>query len=127
MRSECLRASGGTSVFIPSDLQSTYLPLNTELEAVAVTTWCPNKLTICSIYIPPSHTLTECELVDLIYQLPSPFIIVGDFNAHNEMWGSTKSFGKGNVVQNVINITGICLLNSGSNTHFNISSGSFPP
>ncbi|KAG5866603.1 hypothetical protein JTB14_018031 [Gonioctena quinquepunctata] len=89
IRSECLRASGGTSVFISSDLYSTYLPLNTDFEAVAVTTWSPNKLTICSIYIPPSHTLTECELVDLIYQLPPPFIIVGDFNAHNEMWGST--------------------------------------
>ncbi|XP_072384414.1 uncharacterized protein [Diabrotica undecimpunctata] len=101
------------------------LPLITNLEAIVITTYCSNKLTICSIYIPPNHSLKEEELLDLIFQLPQPFILTGNFNAHNSMWGSQSTFGRGKVVENIINFTNSCLLNTGSNTHFNISSGSF--
>ncbi|XP_050505261.1 uncharacterized protein LOC126883649 [Diabrotica virgifera virgifera] len=114
-------------MFISSDLKSSLLPLTANLEAVAVPTWCPNKITICSIYIPPppDHPLNEKELVDLIFQLPHPYLLVGDFNAHNIIWGSPHTFGKGKVIENVLNCSDTFLLNTGSETHFNISSGSF--
>lgn len=80
---------------------------------------------MCSIYIPPNHCLKEDELANLIFQLPHPYILVGDFNAHNNLWGSNSTYGKGKIVENVINCTNACLLNTGSNTHLNFSSGSF--
>ncbi|KJV98875.1 hypothetical protein RAMDARK_1872 [Rickettsia amblyommatis str. Darkwater] len=30
------------------------------------------------------------ELQGLVGQLPQPFLILGDFNAHHPMWGSTR-------------------------------------
>lgn len=125
IRENCNRASGGTSIFTSNELFSSLLPLTTDLEAIAVTIWCPNKLTVCSIYIPPNYSLTEVELVNLIFQLPHPYILVGDFNAHNNLWGSNSTSGRGRTIENIINCSSSCLLNTGSNTHLNISFGSF--
>lgn len=83
IRNTNTKASGGASIFLSSDIYLKELPLNTNLEAVAVCAWCPKKVTICNVYIPPRYNLTDSELRDLMKQLPTPFIIVGDFNGHN--------------------------------------------
>uniref|UniRef100_A0A6P7FRD5 Uncharacterized protein LOC114331866 n=1 Tax=Diabrotica virgifera virgifera TaxID=50390 RepID=A0A6P7FRD5_DIAVI len=41
------------------------------------------------------------------------------------MWGSNHTSNKGKTIENVINCTGSCILNTGSNTHLNFSSGTF--
>ncbi|XP_072398259.1 uncharacterized protein [Diabrotica undecimpunctata] len=41
------------------------------------------------------------------------------------MWGSDKTFGRGKVIENVLNCSSTCLLNTGSSTYCNISSGTF--
>ncbi|XP_072403009.1 uncharacterized protein [Diabrotica undecimpunctata] len=41
------------------------------------------------------------------------------------MWGSSRTFGRGKVVENIIDCTSSCILNTGSHTHFNIASGAF--
>lgn len=125
LRTSFVRASGGASIFVTSDCFSRELPILTNLEAVAVEVWCPQKITICSVYIPPSYNLTEAEVQDLIRQLPNPFIIVGDFNAHSAMWGSENTFGRGKIIENVVSNSNVCLLNTGDSTHFNVASGSF--
>ena len=38
------------------------------------------NITICSIYLPPSDVLSKNSQVNLIDQLPQPFMLVGDFN-----------------------------------------------
>jgi len=49
-----------------------------------------HTLTICNIYVPPSSVLDEQSLTSLLQQLPPPFILMGDFNAHHLLWGSSK-------------------------------------
>ena len=39
------------------------------------------------IYIPPRYQLDNREFNDLLDQLPSPFILLGDLNAHIT-WGN---------------------------------------
>ncbi|KAG5883337.1 hypothetical protein JTB14_033781 [Gonioctena quinquepunctata] len=56
--------------------------------------------------------------MDLISQLPIPFI-------HNTMWGSERTFGRGKMIENVIDNCNINLLNTGSSTYFHVQSGSF--
>ncbi|KAG5865312.1 hypothetical protein JTB14_028957 [Gonioctena quinquepunctata] len=75
--------------------------------------------------MPPNHTARDTDIMDLISQLPIPFILVGDFNAHNTMWGSERTFGRGKMIENVINNCNINLLNTGSSTYFHVQSGSF--
>lgn len=57
---------------------------------------------------------------------PHSYIIVGDLNAHNNLWRSNSTFSRGKTKENVINFTNAYLLNMGSDTHLN-SSFDFPP
>jgi hypothetical protein len=40
-------------------------------------------ITLCSVYIPPHSSLSLIQLKNVSDQLPTPFIIMGDFNGHN--------------------------------------------
>ena len=52
------RASGGTSIMVKSSVPHSQLDLNTNLQAVAVNITLSRKVTICSIYLPPSEVLS---------------------------------------------------------------------
>ena len=80
---ECMRPSGGASVF----LKQRKIDLQTELQATAVSVTLDKEITICSRYIPPSFSLNSQHLDSLLLQLPSLYIILGDFNGHNILWG----------------------------------------
>ncbi|GLV37542.1 hypothetical protein CBL_20354 [Carabus blaptoides fortunei] len=57
-------------------------------------------------------------------QLPPPFILAGDFNSHNTLWGSTKDDRRGKQIENIID-NNATLLNDGSPTHLCTGSGNF--
>lgn len=85
--------------------------------------WCPTKITICNIYIPPDYNLSKTELTNILNQLPRPFVITGDFNAHNKIWGSQTTFGKGKILEEVLVTSNITILNTGQHTHFATATG----
>ena len=47
-------------------------------------------ITICSLYLPASESLYIVLLSRLIDQLPTPFIVCGDFNGHSITWRCDK-------------------------------------
>ena len=49
-----------------------------------------------TIYIPPRDDIDKNELKKLIDQFSRPFILLGDFNSHNTLWGckDTNKNGK---------------------------------
>jgi len=51
---------------------------------------CGEAPTICSLYFPPSAKWSINDITDLVEQLPSPVLLLGDFNAHKPLWGSNK-------------------------------------
>ena len=63
---------------VKSSVLHSQFDLITNLQAVAVNVTLSKKVTICSIYLPPSDTLSKNSLVYLIDQLPHPFMLVGD-------------------------------------------------
>ncbi|KAI5710266.1 hypothetical protein M8J75_007113 [Diaphorina citri] len=94
--------------------------IQSTLQALAIQIKHPiyNYLTICNIYIHPSHRLQQTEISNLIEQLPTPFLLIGDFNAHNPIWGSINRCNKGKIIENILYQTEqICCLNNGSPTH----------
>lgn len=119
------KASGGVAILIAEGIHSEQLALTTNLEAVATTVWIPSPITVCNIYLPASHNLSSQELTSLISQLPTPFILTGDFNAHNQLWGSKTSKPRGKMIENLLLTHTLNLLNTGEPTHFNASSGTF--
>ena len=65
------RAVGGVSIFIiNNNAPHSHIPLNTNLQAVAVSIPIHRVITLCSNYIPPRSRLSPKDLDHLIPQLP---------------------------------------------------------
>ena len=85
------RAIGGSSVLVKNTVPHSTIHLNTNLQAVAIRATLHRTVTVCSVYIPPRYSLKRDDLEMLINQLPTPFLLLGDFNAHSDMWGCTNT------------------------------------
>ena len=121
------RDSHGCAVLIRKDVAHTTLPLQTDLQAVAVQMFIKRKYTICSIYLPPnrsSHDLLR-DLRVLVSQLPRPFLILGDFNGRHPLWGDVVSNSRGNAIYPFIEEQELAILNSGEPTHYHVQTGTF--
>lgn len=57
------------------------------------------EINICSVYIPPNDHIDKNELNKLIVQLCKLFILLGDLNSHNTIWGN-KQIEKWNAWRN---------------------------
>lgn len=115
-------ASGGVAILAKNNYHAEEITLQTDLEAVAISTFVPQKITICNIYLPPNKPFSLLDMHNLIQQLPSPYLIVGDFNSHNALWGSKNTDRRGRIIEDLVSDQ-VILLNEGTPTHFCVSSG----
>ena len=122
---DCLRASGGSSLLVHSTLPQRQIKLKTDLQAVAVSVTLEKEITFCSVYIPPSYLLKSEQLTSLLQQLPSPYMLVGDFNGHNVLWGCNDNDTRGELIEDFITKNDICLMNDKSNTYLDSGKGTF--
>ena len=118
------RASGGISIIINNTQLQSQINLNTKLQAIAVSVTLHKTISICSLYIPPNSNIIELELEDLI-QLLKPFILMGDFNSHNQIWGSRDTNKRGHTIENFMNKNNLCLLNNKSPTYLYLETGTY--
>ena len=105
------RACGGVSVLVRDGIPSSECTLNTSLQVKAVTISTSKTITVCSLYLPPSENLNIVLLTRLIDQLPTPFVICGDFNGHSMTWGCDKNNSRGYRIDDFITENNMCLLN----------------
>ena len=82
-------------------------------------------INICSIYIPPHDAINENQINNILQLLLTPFILLGDFNSHNTMWGCRSTNHKGQTLKNIINNNDLCLFNKKSPTHLDPSSATY--
>ena len=119
-----LRASGGVTTLISNTVPQRQIILNTNLQAHAVNVTLHRTFTICNLYLPPNKQVSYQELHDLISQLPPPFLLLGDFNAHNPLWGSGNLDSKGKSVEKLIDQHNLCLFNTKhAKTHLHLPTG----
>ena len=119
------RACGGSSIVVNNRTPHRNIVLNTNLQAVAVNVTLHRPITICSIYIPPTSILNPDDLTDLVNQLPEPYLLLGDFNGHNEFWGCNYTNPKGMAIEKFIDDNQLCLLNDKSKTYLHPATGHF--
>ena len=72
------RAKGGAAIIVKKSLQHSQISLQTSLQAVAINVISHKRITICSLYLPPDLIFTFEDIKDLIDQLPTPYMILGD-------------------------------------------------
>ena len=119
------RASGGVSVVVNNRAPHRVIPLNTNLQAIAVSVTLHRVITFCSIYLPPNSKIVPNELDNIVQQLPTPFVLLGDFNAHNILWGSSHISDRGHKVEDFISRHDLCLYNSNSPTYLHPGTGTY--
>ena len=95
------------------------------MQAVAISATLHKTITVCSVCIPPNEEPKELELKKLIEQLPRPFVIMGNFNSHNEIWGSKKTDKKGKVIESLLNQHQLCMYNNKSYTYLHPATGTY--
>ncbi|GFX57060.1 probable RNA-directed DNA polymerase from transposon X-element [Trichonephila clavipes] len=84
--------SGGVCIFTSLDVPSSALPLRTSLQAVAVRIHSTSLITDCCLYLPPNTVIHQHDLNNLVDQLPTPFIILGDCGEPTYFHEPTRSF-----------------------------------
>ena len=116
-------ACGGNSILVKKAILHKTVPFKTSLQAIAVRVTLHRPITVCSVYLPPNSKPSRQELENLISQLPSPFLMVGDFNARSPLWGNEDTNQKGKMMEDLLLKNNVCLLNDCSHTHLDSSTG----
>ena len=121
------RASGGVSILVNENVPQSIVTLNTNLQAVAVKVTAHKTITLCSVYLPPRNhfNFNPKDLQSVIDQLPSPFILMGDFNGHHTLWGCGDVNNRGQQLEDLILKNDLILLNDKSHTYFHSANGTF--
>ena len=117
------RPSGGSSMLVHSSCPQRKIVLTTDLQAVAVSVTLDTTITVCSVYIPPHYSLQAKHLEDLLKKLPSPYILLGDFNGHNTLWRCSENNSRGTLIEDFITKNDICLMNDKSYTYIHPATG----
>ena len=108
------RASGDVSILFRNDIPQSKININTGLQAIAVKVTFHRTISICTLYILPNDTINKKELSNILQQLPTPYILLCDFNCHNTLWSCKSTNQKGRTFENIINNNNLCLLNTQS-------------
>lgn len=118
----------GCGLAVREDIPHKVVQLDTDLEAIAVSIQFPMKLTIVSLYMAPRCRVGKevnviGKLQDLVAQLPAPYVILGDLNAHHPSWGSHKEDIRGERLSQLLDTLGCSVLNDGRPTRIDLSTG----
>ena len=96
------RPSRGVVTLIKNTVPYRQINIVTNLEAIAIRANIKNtEYTICNIYISPTEPISTNQITQLTDQLPTPFLLVGDFNARSELWGDVLTNGRGTRIDRV--------------------------
>ena len=69
------------------------------------------------MYVLGSKKILRGELSETKESLPKPCILLGDFNAHNRIWGEQQTIFRTREMEHIINISNLNILNTGQPTH----------
>ena len=112
-------ASGGVAILVRNDIIQEKIDIRSNLQVVGVSaTIFDQTVYIVCIYLPGDDIVSALDIENVINQIPAPCIIVGDFNAHNTMWGCNSNNSRGNMIEKVLmNSCQLSMCNDGRATY----------
>ena len=113
---------GGTALYVSNNILHHQIDLQTTLDVVGVNIKIAQReLKVLSIYLSPCLPFLPNLIKELLSQLPQPYLLLGDFNAHHRTWGCHNTSTRGTQLFNVINSLDLVLLNDMTPTHTHTS------
>ena len=119
---------GGVALLVNENIPCTRVRLTSPLEAVAVKMFYQEQtITICSLYLPPEGNFPVNDFKNLVNELPSPHLILGDYNSKSYRWGSPLTpnnelaYKRGEDLINIIDELSLCIINTGKPTYYRVN------
>lgn len=106
----------GVALLIHNTVPFIHIPIpqhNNDFSIVAVKI---NNICFVSVYTPHPKSHIYQEVEQIISSLPKPILIMGDFNAQHQSWGSASSNYYGSRILDMLHDNNLCYLNTGSRT-----------
>jgi ribonuclease HI len=120
IRKDRSRRGGGVAIFIREDLEFREKKSNISSEfienAVCQINWQGKQVSIFNCYIPPNANISETDLRSIFDITDESYIILGDLNAHNEIWGCFENNQRGRWLLDAIESNDAVLMNTGAVT-----------
>ena len=88
-----------------------FLPNNVQFLIIKI-----KNINLCNIYVPPDVIVSTRHFMDIFEILGDNFILMGDLNAQNTLWGSGIINFKGRNLKEAMDRTQTVILNDGSPT-----------
>ena len=80
---------GGVLLAVHNSCPNYRININTHLEVIACAVYFKNKkLNVASVYIPGNITFSIDDFVGVLNQMEGDKLLLGDFNAKHNLWGS---------------------------------------
>lgn len=109
---------GGSALYVSNKLLHHQVFFNSPLNFVAINVKIAQReITLLSIYLSPSLPISAEELDQLFKQIPSPCLLLGDFNAQHTAWGCNTSNTRGNLLHTQLDQHNLVFLNDTTPTH----------
>jgi len=108
---------GGLAIYITVGLNFNVLDVeeinNGEIQGIEILT-TNGHLKIYNTYLSPSHEFGKEELQKIF--ISKRALILGDFNAHNKLWGSSQFNKRGKILEEILTEKSMVVLNTGQTT-----------
>lgn len=99
MRKDRETAGGGCATFVLQGVQYREKNIQSDYECVVTEVWgVKGSLSVVNFYN-PCQALDADKLDQIMEQVRPPVVWIGDFNAHNPLWGSKNKDRNGIVVE----------------------------
>ena len=105
-----------TCILIHKSVPFEPVTINTPLQCTATRIFLGHWFTIVSLYLSPSIPIDFTLFKDLLSQISSNFLLLGDFNCRHTLWGDSIINTRGRLLENFISSHDLFLHNSGTHT-----------
>ena len=118
IRNDRLEAKSGLMMLIKHGVKYISLPSPQNVECqVAEMSTKSGKITVINVYVAPTKKIDVASCQALFSR--SNTIIVGDFNAKNQLWNSTTDNERGRAIEMLVTQNNFVVLNNGNATYQN--------
>jgi exonuclease III len=118
IRKDRIGRKGGLAIIIKDNLKFVETIHDNAIEYQEIKVFLQNdQISILNVYIPPDSQIIY-ENIEKTFKKNTKTIILGDFNAHNRIWGCSQNNSRGKTIETLIDQNNLIILNSGQPTHF---------